>query len=73
MATTDGNGSTSYAQVLEAVSAMNGGQREQKLVAHKFLDQFQKSVRTFWRSNEVTNNLTDVDGSMDNHYRSAAV
>jgi hypothetical protein len=44
MATANGSGQ-SYAQVLEAVAALNqNGQREQKIAAHEFLDKFQKSV-----------------------------
>jgi hypothetical protein len=44
MTTTNGDAQQVFAPVLQAVNSMRDGHREEKKVAHEFLEKFQKSV-----------------------------
>jgi len=44
MATTNGSTQEAFTPILQAVNSMRDGHREEKKVAHEYLEKFQKSV-----------------------------
>lgn len=53
MATANGSAQEAFAPVLQAVDSMRDGRREQKKVAHEYLEKFQKSVSQYLISNRT--------------------
>lgn len=47
MATTNGNGEAAFAPVLQAMSVMRSGSRDEKKQAHEYLEAFQKSTEAW--------------------------
>jgi hypothetical protein len=64
MATTNGSAQEAFAPVLQAVNSMRDGRREEKKVAHEYLEKFQKSV-----SQDLISNRTHVAPGTHSFYR----
>jgi transportin-3 len=47
MATSNGSAQEAFTPVLQAVSSMRDGHREEKKAAHEYLEKFQKSVSSY--------------------------